>query len=107
MGGALPAQFQQQQQYQPSPSKVNPFYSMNINQAHGFVPVMPSHVAPVTTSALNSPMKASKAAMEGLYETNFSSASDSQKTFVERSMYKREICKNWQETGFCRFGTKC
>lgn len=22
-------------------------------------------------------------------------------------MYKREICKNWSETGVCRYGTKC
>ena len=29
------------------------------------------------------------------------------KTFVQRSMYKRELCKNWAESGFCRFGEKC
>lgn len=22
-------------------------------------------------------------------------------------MYKREICKNWSETGVCRYGGKC
>lgn len=22
-------------------------------------------------------------------------------------MYKREMCKNWSESGFCRYGTKC
>lgn len=31
----------------------------------------------------------------------------STKSFVERSMYKRELCKNWLETNFCRFGSKC
>ena len=36
------------------------------------------------------------------------SLSDAQsKTFVQRSMYKRELCKNWAETSFCRFGDKC
>ena len=29
------------------------------------------------------------------------------KSFVERSMYKRDMCKNWTEAGFCRYGTKC
>ena len=29
------------------------------------------------------------------------------KSFVERSMYKREMCKNWTEAGFCRYGSKC
>lgn len=29
------------------------------------------------------------------------------KSFVERSMYKREMCKNWTESGFCRYGAKC
>ena len=31
----------------------------------------------------------------------------SSKSFVERSMYKRDMCKNWTEVGFCRYGTKC
>ena len=22
-------------------------------------------------------------------------------------MYKREMCKNWAEAGFCRYGVKC
>ena len=22
-------------------------------------------------------------------------------------MYKRELCKNWTESGFCRYGDKC
>lgn len=30
-----------------------------------------------------------------------------QKSFVERSMYKRELCKNWGDNGVCRYGTKC
>ena len=29
------------------------------------------------------------------------------KTFVQRSMYKRELCKNFTETGKCRFGELC
>ena len=32
---------------------------------------------------------------------------DTQKSFVERSMYKREICKNWADHGVCRYGNKC
>ena len=31
----------------------------------------------------------------------------SQKSFVERSMYKRELCKNWGDNGACRYGSKC
>lgn len=29
------------------------------------------------------------------------------KTFVQRSMYKRELCKNWESTGLCRFNDLC
>lgn len=33
--------------------------------------------------------------------------SAAKKSFVERSMYKRDMCKNWTEAGFCRYGNKC
>lgn len=32
---------------------------------------------------------------------------DKKKSFVQRSMYKRELCKNWGEHGQCRFGENC
>ena len=37
----------------------------------------------------------------------FNQSNNPNKSFVERSMYKREMCKNWTEAGFCRYGTKC
>lgn len=32
---------------------------------------------------------------------------EKKKSFVQRSMYKRELCKNWGEHGSCRFGENC
>ena len=75
---------------------------MNVHIAQGFVPTgspMTAEFSPIKTQ-------------QSLSDETFPMAPDlpsalAQKSFVERSMYKRELCKNWQEVGFCRYGGKC
>ena len=109
-----------------SPTKaVNPFAKQVMSvQSKGFVPShaplspikanLPNHrifsvqdspdrnisaFMPLNQTPSKSTCASSQAATPGLEMSG--------KSFVERSMYKRDMCKNWTEAGFCRYGTKC
>ena len=95
-----------------SPSKANPFQCMNLHHAQGFVPC--SGHAHQHQQVLLSPIKTCQQLspglgpqFEGQQMEQGQQPQGSSKSFVERSMYKREMCKNWTDVGFCRYGSKC
>lgn len=82
-----------------SPAKLNPFQAQAAKPAQGFTPVSPLKHA----QSLPLPVEA-----ESFVPAPPTPSVDlSMKSFVERSNYKRELCKNWLENSFCRFGAKC
>ena len=87
--------------FSPAASSSNPFQTMNLNQSQGFVPLHHQMLSPVKPIARQ--VTADHLPQEGC----FVGEQLSNKSFVERSMFKRELCKNWTETGFCRYGVKC
>ena len=110
-----------------SPTKtVNPFAKQVMSvQSKGFVPSSHAPLSPIKanipnhhlSSFQNSPDRNISTFMPLNQTPSKSTCASSQtatpglefsgKSFVERSMYKRDMCKNWTEAGFCRYGSKC
>lgn len=69
---------------------------------------MPVPVTPVSLSPVKAPAASSQQESPSSMQMDVDLMLNlQQKSFVERSMYKRELCKNWAESGFCRYGQKC
>lgn len=76
-----------------------------------FAPLESSTFVPTAQSPLMSEQRQFTPAGAATFDAESSSMTFMQNgqmvPFTETKKYKREMCKNWTEVGFCRYGLKC
>jgi len=97
-----------------APPKLPPSAFLNASSADAWKPVPQSAVgpvgAPLAPSPVGSPLK-TKLSHDALKEKKEDRDAAGKEVLDpelnKQNLYKTELCRNWKETGVCRYGTKC